>query len=128
MIQSGGWSGLRAADEHTKLARVSLDFETSVDTDFKIDVSKMRVGIPPEVKSLMIQPVNELVQIADARYRSAARSQKQVGATSRHSEGLGEAGAAIVVAALEEGLTSELDRVMKRLSSSEPELAQALGW
>ncbi len=128
MIQSGGWSGLRAADEHTKLARVSLDFETSVDTNFMIDVSKMRVGIPPEVKSLMVQPVNELVQIADARYRSAAGSRKQVGATSRHREGLGEAGAAIVVAALEEGLTSELDRVMKRLSSSEPELAQALGW
>jgi len=128
MIQSGGWSGLRAADEHTKLARVALDFPTTADTEFKIDVSKMRVGLPPAIKSLIVQPLNELVHIADGRYRSTGTNHDRVMNAAPQHHQLGEAGAALSVAALEEGLTAELDRVMKRLSSTDPSLAEAFGW
>ncbi len=48
LIQHGGWCGIRAADEHTKLARASLDFQTDLDLLFQINVAKMRALIPPE--------------------------------------------------------------------------------
>ena len=128
MIQSGGWSGLRAADEHTKLARVALEFPTKADAEFKIDVSKMRVGLPPAIKALIVQPINELTKVADRRYRSSGASHNLEAPTNRQNQHFGEAGAALSVAALEEGLTVELDRVMKRLSTDNPALAEAFGW
>ena len=45
LIQSGGWSGLRALDEHTKLARVALSFSPDLDRAFDINVAKMAVQI-----------------------------------------------------------------------------------
>jgi hypothetical protein len=128
MIQSGGWCGLRAADEHTKLARVSLDFPTSVDPDFKIDVSKMRVALPPEIKALLVQPINEVVQLADARYRHHGTRKPAAPSSPTSPPDLGAVGASLVVAALEEGLSDELDRILKRVGSSDPLTAQALGW
>jgi hypothetical protein len=50
LIQSGGWCNVRAADEHTKLARISLDFSPELDDAFSINVAKMRVLIPQEVR------------------------------------------------------------------------------
>lgn len=50
LIQSGGWCNLRAADEHTKLARISLDFSPELDDAFSINVAKMRVLIPQELR------------------------------------------------------------------------------
>lgn len=50
LIQSGGWCNLRAADEHTKLARIALDFSPELDDAFSINVSKMRVLIPQELR------------------------------------------------------------------------------
>ena len=128
MIQSGGWCGLRAADEHTKLARVSLDFPTSVDPDFKIDVSKMRVVLPPEVKTLLVQPINELVQLADARYRHHGTRKPVTPAAQPPASDLGTVGASLAVAALEEGLSDELDRILKRVGVTDPLVARALGW
>lgn len=127
LIQSGGWCGLRAADEHTKLARASLDFSTNVDSEFKIDVSKMRVSIPTRIKSLLTDPIAELVSSADRRYRQKdPRVPTQVSAAK--VTGVGEVGAQLVVAALEEGLADELDRIMKRIGVKDPKLAADLGW
>lgn len=50
MIQSGGWSRLRTADEHTKLARLGVSFMPALDEPFKINVAKMRVQVPPSIK------------------------------------------------------------------------------
>ena len=127
LIQSGGWCGLRAADEHTKLARASLDFPTTVDSEFKIDVSKMRVSIPARIKSLLSDPIAELVAGADRRYRRKdPRPTPSVAPTK--GTGTGEVGAQLVVAALEEGLTHKLDRIMKRLGVNDPDIASGLGW
>ena len=128
LIQSGGWAGLRAADEHTKLARASLDFSTSFDEDFKIDVSKMRVMIPQALRSMMAPHINELVQLANARYRqSSDGSPEPTQKTSGRSD-VGAVGAALLVAAIEEGLVSELDRIVKRIGSADPGLVKSLGW
>ena len=128
MIQSGGWCGLRAIDEHTKLARVSLDFPTSVDTDFKIDVSKMRVSLPAQINSLLTTPISELVATADQRYRHRAHDERPEMTKKPQAPVVGELGALLLVAALEEGLSVELDRIMKRLGVNDPDIASGLGW
>lgn len=46
LIQSGGWNRLRTADEHTKMARVSLDFFPDLDAAFEINIAKARVSFP----------------------------------------------------------------------------------
>lgn len=50
LVQSGGWSRMRSADEHTKLARIALDFTPQLDDAFKINVAKMKVQIPQQIK------------------------------------------------------------------------------
>ena len=46
LVQWGGWNGIRGIDEHTKLARAALDFDTELDSVFNINVAKMRVTHP----------------------------------------------------------------------------------
>lgn len=128
MIQSGGWCGMRAADEHTKLARLSIDFATAADSEFKIDVSKMRVSLPGQIRSLLTDPIAELVAKADRRYRHRTSKGEDSSARDSGHARLGEVGASLVVAALDENLTDELDRIMKRLGVEEPTLARELGW
>jgi len=50
LIQSGGWCNLRAVDEHTKLARIALDFSPQLDEAFNINVAKMKVQLPEEIR------------------------------------------------------------------------------
>src|SRR5690606_37482526 len=69
LIQSGGWSGLRAADEHTKLARAALEFDTDADEAFRINVAKMRVSLPAELRPVLERPVQELCNRANRAYR-----------------------------------------------------------
>ncbi len=60
MVQSGGWSRMRSADEHTKLARIALDFSPQLDDAFKINVAKMKVQIPQQIKDevdIFIKPI-----------------------------------------------------------------------
>lgn len=68
MIQSGGWSRIRTMDEHTKLARISMSFSPLLDDAFKIDVVKMRVQIPSEIKDRLIQEVEIITRAARERY------------------------------------------------------------
>lgn len=69
MIQSGGWSHLRAPDEHTKLARIALLFEPSLDEAFKINVAKMRVQIPSEIRDRIRKAIEPVVRLAQEAYR-----------------------------------------------------------
>ena len=68
LIQSGGWCRLRIADEHTKLARVALSFSPALDQAFKINVAKMRVQLPPQIRDLMEQATRPLIKIARDTY------------------------------------------------------------
>ena len=69
MVQWGGWSKIRTIDEHTKLARASVDFGTTLDDAFNINVAKMRVNLPGQLRKMLARPVNELCIAADAAYR-----------------------------------------------------------
>jgi hypothetical protein len=73
LVQWGGWAGLRAIDEHTKLARASIDFATDLDEAFTINVSKRRVSLPAELRTMLERPVTEVCQRADEAYRVAPR-------------------------------------------------------
>jgi hypothetical protein len=68
MIQSGGWSRMRAPDEHTKFARVALDFFPELDAAFGINIAKMRVNLPQQLKSRMKEPIEDLIRQAKRAY------------------------------------------------------------
>lgn len=136
LIQHGGWCGVRAADEHTKFARAALEFQTDLDGLFQINVAKMRVILPPEVRTLLERPIHELCHRADAVYRrdtdegGRRRSSKSVPdhgfpKANRHGSDIGTA---LLAAALDAGEHDAFSRVMDKLRSLEPDLAEALGW
>jgi hypothetical protein len=68
MIQSGGWSHMRTIDEHTKLSRIAIFFGPELDSAFGINVAKMRVSLPSELRSLIDEPVSKAVRRARAVY------------------------------------------------------------
>lgn len=78
MIQSGGWCRLRAADEHTKLARVALHFSPSQDDAFKIDVSKMRVALPGEIRKQIDDAIKPVVSLARKTYDGSRQHGRQL--------------------------------------------------
>jgi len=73
LIQSGGWNRLRAADEHTKLARAALEFFPDLDPAFEINIAKMRVNLPGDLRDKLKTPVENLVRRAQAVYRQGQR-------------------------------------------------------
>lgn len=76
MIQSGGWSWLRSADEHTKLARAGLEFWPVLDEAFEINISKMRVKLPEDLREQLKPLVSFLTKRADERYRISGRKDR----------------------------------------------------
>lgn len=68
MIQSGGWSKLRAPDEHTKLARIAVHFPPELDDAFKINVAKMRVQLPAQLRDLIGDRVSAIAKQAREAY------------------------------------------------------------
>lgn len=129
LVQAGGWSGLRSFDEHTKLARAALDFPRGLDHEFRINVAKMRVSIPSELKELISRPVNKLCAKADAVYRHASVDKNDGKRTERPPlpENARTIGAAIKVAALEAGHTDALLAIAGELRERHPEIADGLG-
>jgi hypothetical protein len=73
MIQSGGWSGLRALDEHRKLSRIAISFNPKLDDEFKINVPKMRVSLPASVRDEIGKAIGIAVKMAEDEYRKKER-------------------------------------------------------
>ena len=139
LVQWGGWNGIRGIDEHTKLARASLEFDTDLDSVFNINVAKMRVTFPPQIRQMLDRPINDLCSYADDRYRKASRRTvkeqsfepdaqpaarpQQDGSTSSRSH----AGLALRVAAMQTGEYAAFRRIVAELKSMAPEVASSLG-
>lgn len=70
LIQSGGWNRLRAQDEHTKLARMSLDFFPNLDAVFGINIAKAYVNLPQELREQLQPLVAQCARSADQKYRN----------------------------------------------------------
>lgn len=140
LVQWGGWNGIRGIDEHTKLARAALDFDTDLDSVFNINVAKMRVALPPEIRQMLERPINDLCAHADDRYRKASRrssAKEQLSTTagsqsgSRPSTGSSapgrDVGVALRAAAMGAGEYDAFRRIMATLTEQRPEVASALG-
>ena len=88
LIQWGGWSRMRTIDEHSKLARVAVDFTPNLDDAFGINISKAIVKIPADLHDELDPVINNVVRIATRRYRKggdgrAPRSSRQPPAPAR---------------------------------------------
>lgn len=69
LIQWGGWSRIRTLDEHTKLARVAVDFTPNLDAAFGINISKAVVKLPIDLRDDIEPAISQLARIAQQRYR-----------------------------------------------------------
>jgi len=132
IIQFGGWSGIRSIDEHTKLARASIEFQTDLDEVFQINVSKMKASIPAEVRGLIERPIQELCHRADAKYRRDGHRSKRTGLKTSEvapsPKYINDLGPALVTAAINTGHYKALENIMASLKKSHPEIAKSLGW
>jgi hypothetical protein len=132
LVQWGGWAGIRAIDEHTKLARVALDFGTDLDTVFNINVAKMRVILPAELKQMLEQPLHEACLAAGEAYRRTSQTRgnlasHQGSAPAVGAKGTSNAGLALRSAALQSGEYEAFKRIVKILADEMPEAVEALG-
>lgn len=69
LIQSGGWNRLRTLDEHSKLARVALDIPAGAEAAFRMNVSKMSVGLPEAIRPQLRALLAGVVSVAQDAYR-----------------------------------------------------------
>jgi len=131
LVQFGGWNGIRGIDEHTKLARASIDFDTDLDETFQINVAKMSVVLPATLKNMLERPIHDLCVRADAAYRRAASvaDTRRSMAKSGTADGvaLREVGIALKAALLESSDLATLKGTIAKLKKRHPELAQSLG-
>jgi hypothetical protein len=135
LVQWGSWGGTRGIDEHTKLARASLDFTNSLDEVFNINVAKMRVTVPAQLKQMLERPVSELCILADRVYRrhNVDTAEDTDDAVERDdkaptSGSLSEVGLALKSAAIQSGQYEAFKTVMKLMQDQHPELARGLGF
>lgn len=69
LLQSGGWCGLRTSDEHSKLARVIVDIPSGFDDLFKVNVAKMKINFPREIREEALLKLAPTLKSADNAYR-----------------------------------------------------------
>ncbi|MEV1320053.1 ATP-binding protein [Micromonospora arborensis] len=135
LVQWGGWGGIRGIDEHTKLARAALDFDNDLDTAFNINVAKMRVSLPAQLRQILEAPVNELCVLANDAYRRTSRgpvrpvpadvdASPEVRAATHAAA---TAGLALRMAAMQSDQWVAWERIEAILRAQSPEVAQLLG-
>jgi hypothetical protein len=130
MIQSGGWNRLRTMDEHSKLGRIAIDIPPQLEELFQINVAKMRVVLPNEVRPHLRALAAGVVMQAQEAYR---RRLRLVEPAEEASDELGAAGLpgaqtiGDVWPVIAEVLSRELhahpdllDRVLVALASARP--------
>jgi hypothetical protein len=135
LVQWGGWGGIRGIDEHTKLARAALEFDTDLDSAFNINVAKMRVTLPPPLRQLLEAPVNELCVLADDAYRKTSRSAHRpvpadLGSAPEvraATQSAAAAGLALRMAAMQVGQWAAWEAIEGLLRRQSPEVVDLLG-
>jgi len=135
LVQWGGWNGIRGIDEHTKLARASLDFDTDLDAVFNINVAKMKVTLPPQLRQMIEAPVNELCLYANDAYRKTPRSAARpvpsdLGAhpeVRAAGQAATAAGLAVRAAAMQAGEWAAWQRIAAVLRDQDPDVVELLG-
>jgi hypothetical protein len=132
LVQWSGWAGIRAIDEHTKLARAALDFGADLDPAFNINVAKMRVSVPPQLRQMLERPINELCLRADDVYRKTTMAHTNLPAerqesSAQPSHASASVGLALRSAALQTGQYEALRSIAEILREQAPDLIRVLG-
>jgi hypothetical protein len=130
LVQWGGWAGIRGIDEHTKLARASIEFDTDLDAAFNINVAKMRVSVPAQLRQMIERPINEMCGLADDRYRKSSGRSKSDPERKREGDNAAasaEVGLALVSAAIDAGEFRAFKRIASSLRETAPGIAEMLG-
>ena len=73
LIIAGGWLGLIAQTELTKLCRVSVDIPNTMDAEWKIDVKKASAQLPPVVRKRLQRVVERFVTTSKRTYQRRGR-------------------------------------------------------
>jgi hypothetical protein len=94
LIQAGGWSNLRARDEHTKGARVAVSFLPAVDEAFKINVAKMRAQLPSSIREKVDGLLGPYLERARAVYAGRDSATNAGGTGTGSGTGTGAGGGA----------------------------------
>jgi hypothetical protein len=68
LIIAGGWLGLTAQTELTKLCRVSVDIPNTMDAEWKIDVKKASAQLPPVVRKRLQKVIERFVTTSKRTY------------------------------------------------------------
>lgn len=132
LVQWGSWGGTRGIDEHTKLARASLDFDNALDEVFNINVAKMRVAVPGQLKQMLERPISELCILADRTYRRQNPDKKPKPTDGGVTDSVGgissaEIGLALKAAAMQAGHYDALQEIASTLRRQVPSVAKSLG-
>jgi len=85
MIQSGGWCRIRTYEEHIKLARFAINFSSKIDGAFRIDVSKMYVQLPSQIRKDVEVKTQPMVIRAREIYDNAEKSSSSPPYQDSHS-------------------------------------------
>lgn len=130
LVQWGGWAGIRSIDEHTKLGRASIDFSPELDPVFQVNVAKMRVTVPSQLRQMLERSIHELCLRADDAYRKTAKRRGARRDSPWRPESPSETnlfGMALLSAALQAGEYDAFQRMLQVLGEQAPEVLQGLG-
>ena len=89
LVQWGGWNGIRGIDEHTKLARASLDFDTDLDSARGSDSREERTRRILADREKEREIARQLATIgggAGAEYMRGRHNKIETSATGRDSQ------------------------------------------
>jgi hypothetical protein len=75
LVQGGGWNRLRTTDEHTKLARIAVDLPEGSEEVLGLNVAKMSVRIPRELRNQLTAVVTGVAAEAAMVYRGRTESE-----------------------------------------------------
>ncbi len=73
LIIAGGWLGLTAQTELTKLCRVRVDIPNTMDAEWKIDVKKASAQLPPIVRTRLKKVIERYVSTSRRTYQGRGR-------------------------------------------------------
>lgn len=130
LIQAGGWNRLRTLDEHAKLARIAIDLPAGGEERFTVDVAKMRVSIPEDLRPGLRALVAATVAIAQERYREHDDFADQEDTLTPGPEAISiSRDWPAIMAAVDDVLGDDVelrDRLLVRLANADPEDAAVL--
>jgi hypothetical protein len=108
MIQGGGWNRLRTSDEHTKLARISVDFLASEDQLFELNVSKTQVRVPNGLRPELATIASSVARVAQDVYRGNSDGSQVSNSVNARLEAVREL-VSMVIGAIRATLNEEFD-------------------